>query len=726
MGSIRKVWFVFFLPCMVVLWNDQPLSAEDVIEQVRELIRSKRVTGADYVRIGEAFLQQGNLKSAMDAFKKSVQLGSRVQGYHGIGKVFAQMPGRGVKAQYYFHRALGEDATFSESQYHLGLLYKRIRPLEAFKAFEKATEMAPTHADAFYQMGRLLEEKGDHAEAVAAYEQQLAVYSPHGEVRYRLGRMRFAEGRYSEAVELFAGLVVLEGDMATKAYLEMAVMSQMARDFDQAQKLFDAYIKRLPENEQQVFFDISLVANDQEQTLLKALPVEERKKAQRRFWNSKDPAPLTPANERLIEHYRRVAYARASFSEGAFPFDDRGEIYVRLGPPDHISRFDDIQAELDAQLLLARERFAARLLPGLIPPAGRPIFPIDGRWEYWVYANIDEGTEFTFENEFYDGRYRFADIPLRSFGAGRIGDLVNVHGEMVIRNIAAITPSLYRADFADLPIDFYYYPAGFRGDNDQTKLELYLGLPASEVARLPVSQGDALVVLERGVVLYDSLWNEVHRVNDRLTFRTPSDQQIQDGAFIPGVMPVVLSAGRYYMSLQVRDVISGKSQVYQQVIELDNYARDAELKMSDIELAFVVAPTQQEGQFVKRGLRVVPMSSKSFRRDQNAYVYFEIYNLMRDAFGQSQYRVEYTVRSYKERGVPAKVLHGLGRLLRLVEKEQQVEIAYDQVGQTEDEVAYVELDLRETEPGEQLVFVTVTDLQTEQSKSKQIRFKIVP
>ena len=190
-------------------------------------------------------------------------------------------------------------------------------------------------------------------------------------------------------------------------------------------------------------------------------------------------------------------------------------------------------------------------------------------------------------------------------------------------------------------------------------------------------------------------------------------------------MPVNLNPGTYHMALQVRDVASGKSQVYRQEIVLDDYDVDSQLKISDIELAFAIGATEAEGAFVKNGLQVVPMSSKAFRKDQSAFVYFEVYNLSVDDFGQSHYEVEYAVRSYKDRAIPARILHGFGRLMRLVEKDQQVVIAYEQTGVGADEVTYVELDLRETKPGEQLVEVKVKDRLTEQMVLKEIRFKIV-
>lgn len=55
------------------------------------------------------------------------------------------------------------------------------------------------------------------------------------------------------------------------------------------------------------------------------------------FWLQKDPTPTTLLNERLIEHWERIAYARANFTKTKAPpygTDDRGIIYVKYGKPD--------------------------------------------------------------------------------------------------------------------------------------------------------------------------------------------------------------------------------------------------------------------------------------------------------------------------------------------------------------------------------------------------------
>ncbi len=61
------------------------------------------------------------------------------------------------------------------------------------------------------------------------------------------------------------------------------------------------------------------------------------------FWKHRDPVPETEENEFKVEHYRRIEYANKYFGrETTKPGwkTDRGRVYIILGPPNDIQRFD--------------------------------------------------------------------------------------------------------------------------------------------------------------------------------------------------------------------------------------------------------------------------------------------------------------------------------------------------------------------------------------------------
>lgn len=509
--------------------------------------------------------------------------------------------------------------------------------------------------------------------------------------------------------------------------LVQAVQAQSVRDYAKAQALFEDYIKDLSEEEQVLYRDLAQVALPDDLEIYRDANTEKRAELTDRFWRRLDPSPLTKANERLIEHYRRVAYARRYYGEGEFPWDDRGEVYVRFGKPDHTSKSGDIQNEMDREIQDARQNYVNRRRIALRIRPGQPIFPVPAVswWEYWVYADLEGGTEFDFVRRGKGNRYDFAPMP-EGLSLSLTMDLMAYQGEMVLRQVAAHQPSVYDANIAELPVDFYYFPVGFRGEGGATRLEIYYGLPATEMARLPIDDKTDRVMLDRGLAMFDSLWSEVYRVQDQLTFQAPSDQQVLDGAFIPGVLAFEVEAGLHYLSFQIRDVVSGKSQVYQQSLSVADFSQRDDLLMSDIALAFFVGPSDEQGPFQKRGFKIIPMASKAFRPDQNAYVYFEVYNLKRNEFGRTKYRVDYSFRAQEKGLAPIRALRGLGRMLRLQEKRREVVISYEQSGDTTEDMAYVELDLKDAEPGGQEVRVKVTDLLADRDVKQEIVFKIVP
>ena len=71
------------------------------------------------------------------------------------------------------------------------------------------------------------------------------------------------------------------------------------------------------------------------------------------FWKHRDPTPDTAENEFKVEHYRRINYANKNFGRSA-PLPgwktDRGRMYIILGEPNEMQRFDGKQGLYPCQL----------------------------------------------------------------------------------------------------------------------------------------------------------------------------------------------------------------------------------------------------------------------------------------------------------------------------------------------------------------------------------------
>jgi len=140
------------------------------------------------------------------------------------------------------------------------------------------------------------------------------------------------------------------------------------------------------------------------------------------FWITRDPLATSALNERLIQHWERIAYARENYklaSNSPYGTDDRGTIYVRFGEPDDI-RIKNIS-----------------LSEVTDPYLGIPIFVstnVSVRLELWTYhmEGMHEPARFFFGNSPNGGRYRLQDGILRMIPIA--GNRVYMGGSYVIDN----------------------------------------------------------------------------------------------------------------------------------------------------------------------------------------------------------------------------------------------------------------------------------------------------
>jgi len=142
------------------------------------------------------------------------------------------------------------------------------------------------------------------------------------------------------------------------------------------------------------------------------------------FWIAKDPTPRTEINERLLEHWERVAYARQHFTKAAnavYGTDDRGLIYVKFGAPGRSKK---------GILGTKKDEFRTWIAASDAPDAAN-IFEIERQvnsfntlpeYELWRYASLptDEPIIYLFGNKDGTGAFGLRSgiedfIPARAF-----------------------------------------------------------------------------------------------------------------------------------------------------------------------------------------------------------------------------------------------------------------------------------------------------------------------
>jgi len=96
-------------------------------------------------------------------------------------------------------------------------------------------------------------------------------------------------------------------------------------------------LKELDPKSRDFISKVRYTITSEERKAFLALAPEAREPFIGDFWDRRDPTPGTPENEYRVDYYDRIERANRLFSGGGSPgwLQDRGRVYITLGPPDN-------------------------------------------------------------------------------------------------------------------------------------------------------------------------------------------------------------------------------------------------------------------------------------------------------------------------------------------------------------------------------------------------------
>ena len=344
-------------------------------------------------------------------------------------------------------------------------------------------------------------------------------------------------------------------------------------------------------------------------------------------------------------------------------------------------------------------------------------------WETWTYTGIGIGMEITFTDERGTGAFDFAPIPPPSLDTdvSRIARFTEYAPRVVFRNAVSRMPDVYRPRFHHPPLDFYFDLASFRAPEGGSTLEVYYGIPAAQV-RVGQRRDVSYIQVKCALALAPADYSVIHRTSSSRAYRVASDFSGAQKAFMPELLKLRVPPGKYDLQVQIKDLLSGHNGIYRQTVDVEEYPDDR-LRISDIQLAATIGEKKLQERFKKGDVWVVPMPTRNYRGAQQVYAYYEIYNLKKDRFGHTRFKVKYAVRYVSKpiRGALGSVASGLRSLFR--SKRPSVSISYEHEGTDPNEQGYLEFDLDKVKHGVNVLEVEIKDLVSGKSEEREIRFQ---
>ncbi len=387
--------------------------------------------------------------------------------------------------------------------------------------------------------------------------------------------------------------------------------------YPEAAESFEHAFDRMSRAERAPCEDLSLVADPYTLAKFDGLSPDEREDFLRIFWRSKDPQPVTPVNERQVEHWRRVVIADLLYGHRRLGIRGwntaRGEMYIRYGAP---------------------------IYEEYVQGSSSLFFSVPS-W-YHVYEVNGEELGVTFDDTALNGLFYFPFA-----GGATAADLASYTAPQsyvhrmggrwlaLAMEVAAFAP----AAGASLDISFPLRPP--------SRAEVYLAVP---VDSLNSYSGSSLDV---GTVVFDHEWIEVARRREVLDLDR-AQVAGEAGRALVHQVNLDLDPGDYFVATQAEGEAGAVIGTLTEQVTIDPFAGDS-LKLSVPELAFAVdrnagaAGPEDVEAFRKGDLTVVPNPTGRVQGAEPLVLYFEIYNLAL-VDGQGHYSLRYRIAPADRRG----------------------------------------------------------------------------
>ena len=275
----------------------------------------------------------------------------------------------------------------------------------------------------------------------------------------------------------------------------------------------------------------------------------------------------------------------------------------------------------------------------------------------------------------------------------------------------------YRDQKYGLPVQVGF----FKAREGQVKVALSWGIPKRQLQYLKL-YGTYQVDLDAGIFVHRSNGQEVTNIRwEPEAFRDVWTDSLKE-RYLLGQRDLVLApdqqdADSLALSLEIRDGGKNTVGVFRDTVFVQTFPDDV-VSMSSV----LLASHAGEG---KEGIEVIPNPLRTFEADELLYIYFEIYNLVRDEFGQTDFSVTYRVGPPDLRRFSDKRDRKAIAQLGISDDRWRISVSTDYRGGDMQETIYLSVDLSELGPGVHLLSIVVTDRQTGLQAWRETLFRIL-
>src|SRR5574341_305970 len=325
------------------------------------------------------------------------------------------------------------------------------------------------------------------------------------------------------------------------------------------------------------------------------------------FWEKRDPNPFTPQNEMKIEFDRRLEHVLANFSVNNYflPWDDRGDVYLKLGQP--------TQREID----------------------------LDS--ETWTYIDLNMfGSPLTFRFGFdYLRGYKSVPVP-SPLGTKEPYQKTTEVQQYLISWVSQVeqTPMQYFYDYGKDELKYAFGLTPFLMRETPNIYDIYLTINAP-AQKLVTPSLDSLRYTWRVLVQDENYERLFQDSTEGISYLGSKNGELKNLVVIDQ-KELNLKAGTYIITSELVNSDRNKVGLLQSKLVLPAYKFPKVIKLSIAILAKEVKVADSlDSKFVRNGLVIKPWITSIFNPSETFWLYFEIYNMPLDREGLSHFKLTY-------------------------------------------------------------------------------------
>jgi len=523
---------------------------------------------------------------------------------------------------------------------------------KAARAFARAAAVDPSYSRALVDLATTaLRQRIAPRLDVAQRALRLAATTAAGrepEVLLARGRVELELDARDSALVAFRAYVAAGGDSGIGG-LEVARTLALLRLPDSAVAEYFTALRAPASPGARALFrkDIAWIATPEELAEFDRLPADSAGRWLRRFWGERDVEDARRPGERLVEQFRRYAYARANFrlstrhrhyditdvyrDSTQQEFDDRGVIYLRHGEPDDRARYSRPGVEPNETWAYRRPPPDSDLVFHFVASGHVQDFKlVESLLDLYGFSTAvilqsRQDVPTALLEELLASRANISDIYQRLAYQGNVGRGPLLAEERRRGRHAIATGTTTDSYALRFEHDLHPVISSFvLADSErQPVLHVVFALPATALHAYPAPGGVGFP-FEFRLVIYDSAYRRVGGLDTLRVFRSPTE--LPEGSFLTEHLEARVPPGNFRFHFVVEELqADAGALVSAEPVAVPQ--TDAGFSASDLVLGL-----QGSGLVLRRPGGDIPLNPLDrFPRDGTAEVYYELYGLPQGA-----------------------------------------------------------------------------------------------